>query len=319
MNQENKHRNNDRSNEQFYDVIIIGGSAAGLAAAMTLGRALKNVLLIDSGKPCNRFTPYSHNFLTNDGKQPAEIMETARKEVKQYPTIHFLDDLAIAASGTDHDFNITTANNGQVKAKKLLFATGIKDLMPLISGFDQCWGVSIIHCPYCHGYEFSGQATGILMNGAAAVDFSMFIRNWTDQLTLFTNGPSTLTEEEHANLSAAGIHINENKISEFSHQSGQLQQVNFEDGSHQLIDAVYARLPFEQHCELPELMQCQMTESGHIQVDDFKKTTVAGIYAAGDNTTQFRSVAMAVFGGNLAGAMLNHELIKELQVPLYTS
>ena len=144
-----------------FDIIIIGGSYSGLSAAMALGRALRNVLVIDSGKPCNRQTPHSHNFITQDGKTPEEISTVAKAQVAQYPTIEFYQGVATAAKKEAEAFVIATQQNKSFRAKKLILAMGIKDIMPNIAGFKECWGISVIHCPYCHGYEVKHQKTGI--------------------------------------------------------------------------------------------------------------------------------------------------------------
>src|SRR5690606_26609566 len=141
------------ANNKHFDVIIIGGSYAGLSAAMALGRALRNVLIIDGGSPCNRQTPHSHNFITQDGEKPHIIAEKARTQVLQYPTIKFITGIAHSGFKTEFGFTITTKANETFEAKKLIFATGLKDNMPDIKGFSECWGISVIHCPYCHGYE----------------------------------------------------------------------------------------------------------------------------------------------------------------------
>src|SRR5688572_24365219 len=129
-----------------FDVIIIGGSYAGLSAAMALGRSLRNTLILDSGKPCNRQTPHSHNFITHDGQQPKEIAEQAKLEVLRYDSVRFINDLAIEGAKTNQKFQIKTITGNVFTAKKLLFATGITDLHP-IKGMAECWGISILHCP----------------------------------------------------------------------------------------------------------------------------------------------------------------------------
>ncbi|MEL6971969.1 MAG: NAD(P)/FAD-dependent oxidoreductase, partial [Bacteroidota bacterium] len=153
-----------KSNNGF-DVIIVGGSYSGLSAAMALGRSLRNILIIDSGLPCNRQTPHSHNFITQDGEQPAAIAEKAKAQVLNYDTIRFLHGKAISGKKTENGFTITTQKEETFTAKKLVFATGVKDIMPDIGGFSACWGISVIHCPYCHGYEVKNEKTGILANG----------------------------------------------------------------------------------------------------------------------------------------------------------
>ena len=183
-----------KSNNDF-DVIIIGGSYAGLAAAMALGRALKKVLVIDNGKPCNRQTPHSHNFLTNDGNTPTEIAALANLQVSRYQTVKFFNGTAVKSSKTENGFQIESVSGECFQTKKLIFATGIKDLIPAIDGLSECWGISVVHCPYCHGYEIRNEKTGILANGDMGFDFTKLISNWTKDLTLFTNGISKLSTE----------------------------------------------------------------------------------------------------------------------------
>ncbi|MES1223024.1 MAG: NAD(P)/FAD-dependent oxidoreductase, partial [Bacteroidota bacterium] len=163
--------------EQNFDVIIIGGRYSGLAAAMALGRALRKVLVIDSGKPSNRQTPYSHNFITQDGKPPQEIAAIAKQQVAKYDTVEFLNGLATTGVKTENGVEIRTGADEIFTAKKLVFATGIKDIMQDIPGYAECWGISVLHCPYCHGYEVKDQPTGILGNGEYGFEFSALISN----------------------------------------------------------------------------------------------------------------------------------------------
>jgi len=294
-----------------FDTVIMGGSYAGLSAAMALGRAIRQVLVLDSGQPCNRQTPHSHNFLTQDGQTPAALAELARTQVLAYPTVQLWQDTAVQATGTNNNFTVTTAAGLTVRARKLLFATGIRDLLLPLPGLAECWGISVIHCPYCHGYEYRGQPTGILANGDMAFEFGRLIRNWTDQLTLFTNGPATLQPAHREKLDALGVAVQETPVQRIMHEQGYLTQVELANGTTLPLTALYARVPFEQHCLLPRDLGCAYTEGGYLQVDDFQKTSVPGIYAAGDATTMMRAVSAAVAGGGKAGAMLNHELIAE--------
>ena len=297
------------SNE--YDIIIIGGSYAGLSAAMALGRSLKNVLIIDSGQPCNKQTPHSHNFITHDGETPAAISKKAKEQVLKYDTVTFVEDKAIKATKTAQGFEMETEAGKTYHAKKLIFTTGVKDLLPETEGYKECWGISIIHCPYCHGYEVKGEATGLLMNGDMAFEMAKFISNWTHDLTLFTNGVSTLTAEQTEKLRSKKINIVEKEIKQFEHINGYLTHVLFTDGSRHPLKAMYARPAIKQHCDIPEQLGCTLSEQGYILVDTFQKTTVPGIYAAGDCTIMFRSVSKAVSEGTMAGAMLNKEWADE--------
>jgi thioredoxin reductase len=294
-----------------YDVIIVGGSYAGLSAAMSLGRSLRNVLIIDSGLPCNRQTPHSHNFITHDGETPKAIADKAREQVLKYDTVHIQQGLAVSATKTAAGFELTTADGAVLATRKLLFATGVKDLMPAIPGFAGCWGITVIHCPYCHGYEVKQQKTGIMSNGEIGFDFCKLINNLTTDLTLFTNGKSTLSLEQQEKLQKHTIAVVETEIAGFEHSNGQLKQVLLKDGSTMPLKAMYAKIPFVQHCDIPVQLGCALTEQGYIAVDLLGRTSVPGVYAAGDNTAMMRAVSLAVAGGGMAGAGINKELVEE--------
>lgn len=294
-----------------FDVIIIGGSYSGLSAAMALGRALRNVLVIDSGLPCNQQTPHSHNFITQDGEKPNVIAEKAKEQVLKYETIKFINALAVSGNKTENGFAITTENNETFTAKKLIFATGVKDIMPKIKGFSECWGISVIHCPYCHGYEVKAEKTGILANGDFAFHYAQLIRNWTKELTIFTNGKSLLTQEQTEKIRKHNISIIEKEIVSLKHENGYVQQIIFKDNSIFDLKAIYSRPAFEQHCKIPELLGCELTEQGYIKVDMFQKTNIENVFACGDNTSPMRSVANAVSTGNLVGAITNNLMTEE--------
>ncbi|WP_394775036.1 NAD(P)/FAD-dependent oxidoreductase [Flavobacterium sp.] len=294
-----------------YDVIIIGGSYSGLSAAMSLGRSLRNVLVIDSGLPCNRQTPHSHNFITHDGEKPAIISAKAKLQVEFYDTVEFYQGLAISADKTDNGFEIKTESGKVFSSKKVLFATGVKDLLPEIPGFAECWGISVIHCPYCHGYEVKKEKTAVVANGDMGFEYAKMISNWTKDLRLITNGKSTLTLEQTQMLKKHNVEIIEEEIFALEHENGNVKNIVFRNESKIGVKAIYFRAPFKQHCILPEYLGCELTEQGLLKVGPFQKTTIPGIFASGDCHIQARSVAMAVSSGTLAGAMINKELIDD--------
>ncbi|MEO8764118.1 MAG: NAD(P)/FAD-dependent oxidoreductase [Ginsengibacter sp.] len=299
-----------KKNNRF-DVIIIGGSYAGLAAAMALGRALRKVLVIDSNKPCNRQTPYSHNFLTQDGKPPKEISGIAKQQLENYDTVTLLNGIATKGIKGKSGFEIYTDTRKKFTAGKLIFATGISDIMPDIAGFAESWGISVLHCPYCHGYEARDQKTGILGNGEYGFEFASLIFNWTNDLTLCTNGRSTLTAEQIAKLDSHNINIVEDKIEKLEHKNGYLQNITFKNSKSAPVTALYSRVPFTQHCAIPQSLGCELSNDGYFKVGLSQETNVYGIYACGDSTSRMRTVANAVAMGTTAGMMVNKELIEE--------
>jgi thioredoxin reductase len=296
---------------EIFDVIIIGGSYAGLSAAMSLGRSLKKTLVIDSGKPCNAQTPESHNFLTQDGKPPQEIAALGKQQVEQYETVKFFTGIAIKAIRTDTGFLVSTLAGTTFHAKKLILASGIKDMLPDIPGFSPCWGISVIHCPYCHGYEYRDQSTGIYAQGDKAIHLAALVSNLTNKLTILTNGPAEFTQEQLDLLARRHIVVLESPILAIAHQDGHLQELILKDESTLKMKALYAAIPFVQHADIPLALGCEITASGHLQVDSFQKTTIPGVWACGDNSSPMRSVANAVATGACAGAMANMELTQE--------
>lgn len=294
-----------------FDVIIVGGSYSGLAAGMALGRALRKVLIIDNGKPCNRQTPHSHNFITHDGRKPAEIAAMARQQVESYSTVTFLNDLVIYSTKTDNGLEVKTASGEMFRARKLILATGIKDILPAIPGLAECWGISVLHCPYCHGYEVRHERTGIVANGEAAFELAGVISNWTTDLTVFTNGIATLPPAQTEMLMKYNINIVEIPVEMLEHHHGYLQRIILKDGTVHMLKALYIRAPFVQHSNILESLGCELTDDGYIRTDAMQRTSVPGVFACGDNTTRMRTVANAVAMGTTTGMMVNKELISE--------
>ena len=294
-----------------FEVIIIGGSYSGLSAAMSLGRALRNVLIIDSGNPRNKQTPHSHNFLTQDGKTPSQISAIAKEQVSQYKTIKFYSGLAVRGTKTEKGFEIKTEAGDLFYSKKLILATGMRDIMPDIKGFAECWGISVIHCPYCHGYEVKNEKTGILGNGDYGFEFSRLVNNWTKDLTLYTNGKSILTKEQIDKLKKHDIPIVEKKIDGFEHANGQIQNIVFNDTSKTSIKAIYARPVLIQHSDIASQVGCELTEQALVKVDTSQKTTINGVFACGDNSNSSKDIALAVSAGMVAAGTVNKEIIQE--------
>lgn len=291
-----------------FDVIIIGGSIAGLSAAMTLARSLRNILIIDKGTPCNMQTPHSHNFITQDGKTPSEIIEIAKMEVLKYPTVTYENGKAVNITTNDNGFTVETETDS-FDAGKVLLATGLIDKTPEIPGFSECWGISILHCPYCHGYEVREKKTAIFANGEAAYHLGMLINHWTKDITAVTNGISELRNEEAEKLKDLNISVIENEVEAFIHTNGRLEKIQFKDGTYFPVNVMYASVPFEQQSELAEILGCKITSHGHIDIDDEQRTSIKGIYAAGDCTAQHRAISVASASGTRAGFTINSEMI----------
>lgn len=294
-----------------FDVIIIGGSYAGLSAALALGRATRKVLIVDAGKPCNRQTPHSHNFLTHDGDRPADIAAQAKAEVLKYPTVQFKNGEVVSARKSSGEFRISLQNVEEFSARKLLIATGLKDSFPNISGFAECWGITVIHCPYCHGYEVKNEKVGLMMNGDHAFEMAKNINLWNKDLTILTNGKSQLTAAQTEKLRSKSIAVIEDEIVALEHENGVLKNVVFSEGNKLNFNALYARAEVSQHTDLNLQLDFELTEFNTIKVNEQQQTTANGIYAVGDCTTLMRSLSIITAAGTSAGIMINKEMISE--------
>lgn len=276
---------------------------------MVLGRARRRVLVLDAGQPRNRFTPHAHNLLLHDGAAPADLAARARQQVAAYPTVQLLPAEATAARQlADGQFEVETTQ-GTFQAGRLLLATGMHDELPAVPGFAECWGKSVIHCPFCHGYEVADQPTGIWANGADATHLVPLLLNWTRDLTVFTNGPATLADEVRPLLHAHHIAVHETPVVALQHRGGQLAAVQLADGRTLPLPVLYARVPARQASPLGQQLGCELTEQQFLRVDAMQRTTVPGVFAAGDCCNPLAQLAQAIAAGNLAGAMLSRELI----------
>jgi thioredoxin reductase len=293
------------------DVIIVGGSSAGLSAALVLGRSRRNVVVFDDGQPCNRFSHASHGFLTRDGIAPSELLQIAREQLRPYTTIEVRPETVSRIAPIDGGFSVETASGDSVTARKVLLATGIKDILPPVTGMEQFWGSSIFHCPYCDGWEVRDQPIVVYGSGETAFHKTMLLWNWSRNLTLCTGGEGELPAEKRDLLSKNNITVIETPISHLEGQDGQVDQIIFTDETNLKCKAIFIQPAFEHRTPFAQDLDCTLTQHNYVQVDVLGRTSVTGVYAAGDVTAQMRSVALSVAQGSSAGAGINYDLIVE--------
>lgn len=291
------------------DVLIVGGSVAGLSAATYLGRMRRKVLMVDGGKPCNRVSHASHGFLTRDGVDPAALLQIGREQLQTYPTVQLRSGLVTAIQPIADGFQATLETGETVNAHKVLLAMGLRDHLPSLTNVEQFWGRSAFHCPYCDGWEVRDQPLAVQGNGDGALHRAKLLLNLTDDLVICTDGPATFTDADWQFLRARQVRVLESPLVGLEGEGEQLHTLHFADGSTLARHALFLNLRTSQHTELAAALGCEINDMGFVQTDAQARTNVAGVYAAGDMTNPMRAVIFASAQGAAAGIWLNVELM----------
>lgn len=294
------------------DAVIIGGSVAGLSAALVLGRSRRRVVVLDTGKPCNHFTHASHGFFTRDGIEPAELAAVGREQLAAYPSVELRAVEAVGVSPVRGGFEVRLADGEALTARKVLLAYGLRDALPAVDGIEALWGKSVFHCPYCDGWEIRDQPVAIYGNSDAALHQTWLLRNLTADLVLCTGGAaSPAVEAARERLAKYGVRIIETPIAHVKSSGSQLEAIVFADGAALPRRAIFVRPDSSHSAPFAHDLGCAIAEAGFIEVDRLGQTSTAGVYAAGDIANPFRSVAVASAGGSTAAAGINHALVTE--------
>jgi len=301
-----------------YDVVIVGGSFAGLSAAMQLARARRRILLLDAGKPRNRFAPASHGFLGQDGRSPQEIMETGRKQLMAYPTFEFQQAEATDAVQEDGTFSVTLGEGGKVRVKRLVLATGMTDHLPDVPGMQELWGTGVLHCPYCHGYEVAERKFAVFGVGPMSVHQAALVRDWSDDVTLLTSGGDWLTPEHRDMLTLRGVKVDETPLLRLIADGRELEAVEFRDGRCVPYGALFTGTRASFASPLAEQLGCEIEQAAFgpvVKTDAMKETTVPGVFAAGDAASPMYNATLASASGILAGVAA-HQSLLGLKMPI---
>jgi thioredoxin reductase len=297
--------------ETTHDALVIGGSYAGLSGAMQIARSGRPVCILDSGQPRNRFAARSHGFFGQDGQTPQQMISQARADLARYPNVMFINTRAVRATSAAGGFRVTTEAGETLHSRKLLLAYGVVDMLPDISGLQERWGVTALHCPYCHGYEVRGGRLGVLSVGPFSTHQALLISDW-GPVTYFLNGQPQPDERTLAKLAERGVKIETQLVTALEGESPALSGVRLSDNRLIPLDALFlgSRLRFAS--DIAEQLGCA-TEDGMqgplLSTDASKLTTVPGVYAAGDLTPGSANAMMAAASGVIAGASLHQSLI----------
>jgi len=295
------------------DVIIIGGSFAGLAAALQLGRARRKVTVLDTGLPRNRFAGHSHGLLGHDHKPPLDILAEARRQLARYPTIKLVNARADRIAGAIDDFSVLTADDESLRARRVILSYGVVDQMPDVPGFAEGWGKAIVPCPYCDGFEFADQHWGLVWSGPQSHNQVRLFHDWTDTLTVFAAGHD-IPPDIRADLARRKIPVVDGRITEIAHCGGHSSTVKVDTGRNVAIDILFAHPRNKPSASLHESLGLDTanTPLGIIlKVDERRETSIPGLYAAGDlaNPITPPSVTLASAHGATAGISAQQSML----------
>jgi len=293
------------------DAIIIGGGFAGLSAAYILARARRHVTIIDSGTPRNRFAAHSHGVLALDGKSGLEILADARAQLAAYPTVTFIEGEALSAEGTIDDFRVHVAGHDSIATRRLLLASGMEDRLPAIPGLKERWGKTVLHCPYCHGYEIGGGPLGVLATHPMSAHQAAVVADWGD-VTLFTNGTPEPDEAAFALLERRKVSLQAGLVSAIETGTGELLRVCLENGRSVEVKALFVGPDLHMRGTIAQTFGCALEETAAgkiLATDAVKATSIAGVYAAGDIARAFGNITLVSADGVMAGLGLHQSLM----------
>ena len=292
-----------------YDVVIVGGSAAGLSAALVLTRARRRVAVVDGGRPRNAPAAHMQGFLSRDGLPPAELLALGRAEVEGYGGELVRDEVVEVASDSA-GFLVRLAGGDVIAARRVLVATGLRDEIPDVPGARERWGRDLLHCPYCHGFEVRDQPLGVLGGSTETVQHALLVRQWSYDVVLFTDGFEP-TDDERRRLAVRGIEVVQTPVVRLVVEQDALQGVELQDGLVVERSAVFVRPHFVPHSDLLIGLGCDTDEAGWPVVDATGRTTVPGAWAAGNVADARAQVITAAGAGSAAAIAINNDLVDE--------
>ncbi len=299
-----------------HDVVVIGGGAAGLSAALVLTRARRRVAVVDAGQPRNAPAAHMQGFLGSDGLPPTELLAAGRAEVAGYGGVlisGIVTDVHRCESTTCEDrscFDVVLADGTSLRTRRVLVTTGLRDEIPEIPGARERWGRDVLHCPYCHGYEVRDQALGVLGGTPEAVAHALLIRQWSDDIAFFANG-SPLNSGEREALLARGISVVDEDVARLVVDGDHLAGVELASGEIVRRTAVFVRPRFVPNDALLTGLGCATHDNGWVVADSAGRTSVAGVWAAGNAVNPRAQVITAAGEGSTAAIAINNDLVEE--------
>lgn len=290
-----------------YDVVVIGGGAAGLSAALVLGRARRRVAVVDAGMPRNAPAEHMHGFLSRDGLAPAALLATGRDELRSYG-VELVDDEVVEARP---GFVVRLGGRRTLTARRLLLATGAVDVLPAIPGARERWGRDFLHCPYCHGWEVRDEPIGVLGTVAGAVEYAHLLRQWSDDVIYFAHSEGA-KPDERATLASHDIQVVDGTVTRLVVEDDRLRGVLVDDGREIPRAAVFMRPTLvPRGTQLTDSLGCELDAAGFVRADRDGQTSVAGLWSAGNVSNPRAQVITAAGEGSAAAISINTDLVQE--------
>jgi thioredoxin reductase len=294
-----------RARVPVLDAVVVGGGPAGLSAALVLGRARRRVLVLDTGRPANIASSAIGGLLGHSGVAPFELRRAGREQLAELPTVAVRDAAVVDANAGPERLGVRLSDGSELRARALVLAHGLSYEPPALPGIEPLWGRSVFHCPFCDGWEARDRALAVHGNGPDVVRTALVVSGWTSDVVLLTDGPARLGDAGQASLAAAGVRVRDEPIRRLVGRDGRLRRIEFVSGGDEMRDALFVRTRRGQPNGLAAALGCELTAGGTIITDGDGRTTVAGVYAAGDAATErLRSVAAATGTGSRAALAL---------------
>jgi thioredoxin reductase len=299
-----------------WDCVVVGGGAAGLSAALVLGRARRRTLVVDDGQQSNLAAAGIGGLLGHDGRPPAELYEMGRRELTAYPSVEVRTGVVVEGVRDGDEFVLGLGDGSDERTRRVLLATGMQYRAPEIPGLPELLGRSVFHCPFCHGWEFRDQPLAVLARGERAAHSALLLRGWSDDIVLLTDGPADLSADHRARLASADVSIDERPVAELVTDNGDLVAVAFTDGTRLRRRGLLVMTTLHQRSSLADQLGAAQGNptpvvADALDVDALLRTTSVGVFAAGDVSAPMPQVAAAVAAGSLAATAVVQSLLAD--------